>query len=180
MAVDYVARARRLDWRGLRALWQRIESGTADEWAPGRALEHLVLRAFELSGASVRWPYIVHLDGVPVEQIDGAVHAGALSCIVECKDAFESVSIEAIAKIRNQLLRRPASAVGLMFSRGGFSSPALTLARFAAPQTVLLWSGEEIADLLTREDFSMSLVEKYRASVEGGLVTEDRREEGIA
>lgn len=167
MSADYVDRVRRLDWPGLRRLWKAIEAG-ASGWPSGKALEHLVLRAFELSGAAVRWPYPVSIDGAIVEQIDGAVHLDGLSCIVECKDTAEPVTIEVVAKLRNQLLRRPAGAVGLGFSRTGFTESAITLARFVAPQNVLLWNGEEIAYLLEREDFSQGLIRKYRVSIEYG------------
>jgi hypothetical protein len=167
MPVDYVGFVRRMDWPELRLLWKAIDAGTTG-WPPGRALEHLVLRAFELSGAAVRWPYEVPIAGEIVEQIDGAVHLNGLSCIVECKDTAEPVKIEAVAKLRNQLLRRPAGVVGLVFSRNGFTESAITLARFVAPQNILLWGGEEIAYLLEREDFSSGLTSKHRISIEDG------------
>jgi len=90
-----------------------------------------------------------------VEQVDGAVHLHGLSCIVECKDTGEPTRIEAIAKLRNQLLRRPAGA----------------------SQTILLWDGDEIAYLLARGDFAPALLEKYRRSVETGLPIFDIRQE---
>jgi hypothetical protein len=158
MPVDYVHHARQLDWHGLRLLWREIASGSAAGWPPGRALEHLVLRAFELGGAAVVWPYHVIVDHELVEQIDGAVHAHGLSCIVECKDTAGPVNIEAIAKLRNQLLSRPAGAVGLLFSRSGFTLQATMLGRFVAPQTILLWDGNDIAYHLEREDFPAGLV----------------------
>jgi hypothetical protein len=139
MPVDYVNRVRQLDWSGLRRLWKEIEAGSAAGWPPGRALEHLVLRAFELSGATVRWPYPVSIAEETVEQIDGAVHVHlhGLSCIVECKDTAGPINTDAIAKLRNQLLRRPAGTIGLMFSRSGFTHSATVLAEFLAPQCVL-------------------------------------------
>jgi hypothetical protein len=178
MPVDYVDRIRQMDWRALRELWDRIDAG-ASGWPPGEALEHLVLRAFELSGATVRWPYPVPMDGETVEQIDGAVHVHGLSCIVECKDTVAPTKIAAIAKLRNQLLRRPATAIGLLFSRGGFTESANTLARFAAPQNVLLWGGEEIAYSLQQENFTSALVTKYRRSIEEGRARFDISREVI-
>lgn len=177
MTVDYVGRVRLLGWQELRRLWEQIETGAVVGWPPGRALEHVVLRAFELSGATVRWPYRVAFEGEVVEQIDGAVHLHGLSCIVECKDTGEPTRIEAIAKLRNQLLRRPAGAVGLLFSRSGFSEPAVLLTGIVAPQTILLWDGDEIAYLLARGDFAPALLEKYRRSVETGLPIFDIRQE---
>ena len=174
--MDYLGRIRQMDWQGLRLLWREIESGTA-AWPPGRALEHLVLRAFELSGATVRWPYTVPIAGETVEQIDGAVHVHGLSCIVECKDSAARLNIDAIARLRNQLLRRPAGAVGLLFSRSGFTEAAVTLAAFLAPQTILLWGGWEIAYLLHQENFSLALLEKYRLTIEDGPPGYNARQE---
>jgi hypothetical protein len=173
MPVDYVRRARQLDWQGLRVLWRDIEAGASAGWPPGRALEHLVLRAFELSGAAVRWPYHVRVVDELVEQIDGAVHVHGLSCIVECKDTAAPLNIDAIAKLRNQLLSRPAGAIGLIFSRSGFTRPAMMLTGFLAPQTILLWDGNDIAYHLEREDFSAGLVQRYRRSIENGMVKYD-------
>lgn len=173
MPIDYVRRVRQLEWQDLRLLWRQIESGTVDGWPPGRALEHLVLRAFELSGASVAWPYQVRVGDEVVEQIDGAVHVHGLSCIVECKDTAAPVNIELIAKLRNQLLSRPAAAIGLLFSRNGFTLPATVLARFVAPQTILLWDGNDIAYHLEHENFSAGLVQRYRHSVENGMMKYD-------
>lgn len=168
MPADYVSRIRQLGWPGLRELWSRIERGAATGWPPGKALEHLVLRAFELSGATVRWPYPVSVGEETVEQIDGAVHVGGLSCIVECKDTVEATNTDAIAKLRNQLLRRPAGVIGLMFSRAGFTPSAVVLADFMAPQCILPWDGEEIAYMLEKENCTLVLVAKYRRSIEHG------------
>jgi len=117
--------------------------------------------------------------GETVEQIDGAVHIDSLSCLVECKDTVAAVNVEPIAKLRNQLLRRHAGSIGLLFSTRGFTDPALTLAQFLAPQTVLLWSGEEISFLLQREDFCSALLKKYRHSIETGLPDYDTRVEEV-
>lgn len=173
MPADYVLRARQMDWHALRMLWREIEAGSAAGWPPGRALEHLVLRGFELSGADVVWPYLVRVGDEVVEQIDGAVHAHGLSCIVECKDTGAPLSIDAIAKLRNQLLGRPASTVGLMFSRSGFTPAAAVLGRFVAPQTILLWDGNDIAYHLAHEDFAAGLVLRYRHGVERGVMQYD-------
>lgn len=177
MPTDYVKRVQRLDWTGLRALWEKIELRETRGWAAGKALEHLVLRAFELGGATVRWPYEIPLAGATVEQVDGAVHLDSLSCLVECKDTVEKVNAEPLAKLRNQLLRRHAGSIGLLFSTRGFTDPVLTLAQYLAPQTVLLWSGQEISFLLQREDFCSALRKKYQYSIETGLPNYDTRVE---
>jgi Restriction endonuclease len=167
-ATDHVARIRQLDWDGLRDLWDRSEHGWARDWPPGKAFEYLVLRAFELDGAEVRWPFEVSDGNVVLEQIDGAVYAGSLSCLVEAKDSAAPVDITVLAKLRTQLARRPAGTVGLVFSRSGFAASAVALAGFFAPQVVLLWSGSEIEECLEQQGITPILLAKYRECVEEG------------
>jgi hypothetical protein len=167
-ATDYAVRIRALDWDGLRDLWDRTATGTAPGWPPGRAFEYLILRAFELDGATVRFPFEVTLGDAVVEQIDGVVYAGHLSCLIEAKDTADAVDIDALAKIRTQLTRRPGGTFGVVFSRSGFTSPAVALAGYFAPQTVLLWSGTEIEECLSNESFAAVLLAKHRECVEEG------------
>jgi hypothetical protein len=109
-------------------------------------------------------------EGETVEQIDGAVHWASLSCLVESKDFRDKlVNIEPIAKLRNQLLRRPASALGLVFSRTGFTRAARYLARFNAPQAILLWDGEEVEFAIKQRRICEYLFEKYCVCVEHGI-----------
>jgi hypothetical protein len=169
LASDYEQRVLSYGWEQLRDLWQGIEARNTIGWDPGKALEYMVLRAFELEGVEVTYPYSVVLEDEELEQIDGALYVNGLACIVECKDLAGRVNIEPIAKMRNQLLRRPASAIGVVFSHGGFTSTATTLARYIAPQTVLLWTGEEIGYALDHCCFSAGLTRKYRACVEQGV-----------
>lgn len=150
-------------------LWNSIKSGTTPGWASGKAFEYLVLRAFQLEGADVRWPYSVKMDGDEIEQIDGVVYTDGLACLIECKDQSTSSNIEPIAKLRNQLLRRPGTVIGVVFSRQGFTDPAATLARFTAPQTILLWTGEEVEFALRRGYMRSGLLSKYRVCIERGL-----------
>lgn len=170
---DYKSRIRTMGWARLRALHERLIEGRLEGWEPGKAFEYLILRAFELEGAGVTWPYVIQLSpseaSGDTEQIDGAVYVDGLACIVEAKDTSKTVPIDPIAKMRNQLLRRPSSSVGLIFSRGGFSQAALTLVRFVGPQTILLWKGDEVAHALKHRAFREGLQKKYRLSVEQGL-----------
>jgi hypothetical protein len=93
-AEDYENMIEALQWEGLRALWEAIEQrSTTPQWEAGKAFEYLVLRAFQLDGAEIKWPYRVQLFGEEVEQIDGAVHCAGLSCLVESKDLTENVAI---------------------------------------------------------------------------------------
>ncbi len=169
-AVDYEKMIKSLQWDGLRSLWRDIEDRQTLGWDAGKAFEYLVLRAFELDGAEVKWPYRVKLFGEEVEQVDGVIYSGGLSCLVESKDfADKPVDIAPIAKLRNQLLRRPASTIGLIFSRTGFTDPATHLSYFSLPQTILLWDGEELKYALEREVMCEFLTLKYRVCVEDGL-----------
>jgi hypothetical protein len=92
-----IARMQAMNWRELQRLWKQLEGGVSNEWAPGKALEHLILRAFQLDGANVSWPYRVALQGQEIEQIDGAVFCEGISCLIECKDTASPVNIEPIA-----------------------------------------------------------------------------------
>ncbi len=87
-------------------LWQQIQIGETPDWDAGKALEYLVLRAFELEEASVTYPYTIQTGGTLIEQIDGAVYCDGFACLVECKDQNDNVSIAPVAKLRNQLLRK--------------------------------------------------------------------------
>ena len=166
---EYEAKIANYNWDDLIQLWSEIESGDTPGWDTGKALEYLVLRAFELDGAEVTWPYSVRVDGDELEQIDGVVYSEGLACIIECKDSSTKVNIEPIAKLRNQLLRRPTTTIGSVFSRNGFTEAAITLARFVSPQTILLWGGEEINYSLQNKNKSRFLIKKYRYCIEYGL-----------
>ena len=137
-------------------------------WNAGKALEYLIIRAFELEGCTVRYPYSVMLDETEVEQVDGVVYFEHYSIMIETKDWSTSVNIEPIAKIRNQLLRRLVNTIGLIFSQQGFTEPAATLARFTAPQTILLWDGKELTWALNEHKMRESFQKKYRSSIEDG------------
>ncbi|AFY47888.1 hypothetical protein Nos7524_2035 [Nostoc sp. PCC 7524] len=165
--ADYQARIITYGWDDLRILWSEIKTkSTSTFWDEGKALEYLVLRAFQLDGAEVAWPYTVKIQDTIVEQIDGVVYTDGLACLVECKDTAKEVNIEPIAKLRNQLLRRPATALGSVFSRSGFTEAAVTLTGFVAPQAILLWRGEEIEYSLTNQCICRFLVKKYRVCVQ--------------
>lgn len=113
---EYQAEIRRLKWPGIKALWGHVIAGKVDKWwEEGKAFEYLVVRMFELDMADVTWPYTVHLfDGTANEQIDGVARFGGLHWVIESKDENENIAIDPIAKLRNQLLRRPWGTVGLV------------------------------------------------------------------
>ncbi|MEP1080140.1 restriction endonuclease [Leptolyngbya sp. PL-A3] len=177
MATDaeYRQQIQTYDRGQLIELWQAIAARNTPGWDSGKAFEYLILRAFELEDAEVTYPYSVVLEEEEVEQIDGVIYSNGLACLVECKDLADRVNIEPIAKMRNQLLRRPAATVGMVFSYSGFTYAATILARYVAPQTILLWTGDEIAYALDQQCFSQSLRLKYRVCIEQGTPNYDIR-----
>ena len=174
---EYQSKISEFKWNDLVDLWEAIEAGDTPGWDAGKAFEYLILRAFKLEGAHVLWPYGVTFGDVTgteetgtLEQIDGFIHTNdGLVCLIECKDVANPVNVEPIAKLRNQLLRRPSTAIGIVFSRSGFTVPALQLARFTAPQVILLWGGDEVGFALREKCFCKGLTAKYRVCVAKGL-----------
>jgi hypothetical protein len=168
--TDYRTKIKAYEHGDLLALWQHIQAGNTPDWDSGKAFEYLILRAFELEGAEVRYPYRIQREGEEIEQLDGIIYSDNLACLVESKH-FQTIptNFEPIAKLRNQLLRRPAATIGMVFSFSGFTAPALLLAEFVAPQTILLWNGNEISFALERQIFRASLIKKYRYAIEHGM-----------
>jgi hypothetical protein len=177
-AERYTTTIRRLKHAGLLGLWNGIKSGNTPGWPPGIAFEYLVLRAFELEKAEVRYPYNVRLRSGIYEQIDGVIYAPGINAIVEAKDRGP-LTVEPVAKMRNQLHRRPSGAIGIIFSRGGFTLPALALAQHLAPRTILLWPENEIDLALMKGKMLTGLTIKYRMAVEFGIPDSSLLEEGI-
>jgi len=168
---EYIKQVRKFkNHAALLRFWQAIREGTPlPGWPAGRAFEFLILRAFEIERAEVTWPYEVRLEGMVVEQVDGAVHRGGLFCLIEAKDYNEAIDYEPIAKLRDKLARRPPATIGLVFSKRGFSSPAKTLAKYLVPQRILLWEGNEVEFALGRKGMWAGLQRKFRYAVEHGL-----------
>lgn len=183
---EYQKRIEKWNWPELDALWSQIQQCDTPSWDPGKALEYLILKAFELEQSEVRWPYSVDLMGVKnVEQIDGAVYVEGIHCLVECKDYSKekqklNIDFEPIAKLRSQLARRPSHTIGLLFSSGGFTKPAMTLANFTQPQTILLWNGGEIDYCLKKRCFVQPLKAKIRRCIEFGVSDFDVTIEDLA
>jgi hypothetical protein len=158
-----------MGWADLRDLWAKIQNGIATGWDSGRAFEYMIPRAFQLDGARIKWPYRILLHEEIVEQIDGLVEAAGLHCLLESKDWSRPISIDPIAILRNQLLRRPATTIGMIFSRSGYTEAASLLASYLGGQTILLWHPGEITLALSKERIVPLLEAKYRACVESGI-----------
>jgi hypothetical protein len=126
-----------MSWRDLIALWGQIRDGHTPDWHEGKALEHLVIRALKLSKLEADYPYDVPPRGRAFEQIDGIVHLNCHTFLIECKDQ-EPLDIEAIAKVRNQLLRRLDTTFGCVFTAGRFTTAALILADILVPHPVVV------------------------------------------
>jgi hypothetical protein len=160
-------------------MYRQLKSGDSlSDWPAGKAFEYLVLRAFEMEGAEITWPFSVRWEGNELEQIDGAVQDGGLFCLLEMKDYQKSINFDAIAKLRSRLARRPTQAMGAIFSMHGFTDPAKVLAQFATPINVLLWDADDIEYGLTRRAMRTGLQKKFRHAIEHGfsdysLQTED-------
>jgi len=168
---QYKIKIQRNKRNGLLKLWNKILIDNTPGWESGKAFEFLILRAFELEGAIIRWPYSVAMFGKNVEQIDGAIHFDdiGISVLTEFKDYSKNLNIEPMAKLRNQLLRRPSNAIGSVFSTEGFTEPALILSQFSAPQTILLWEKNHIDYCLKNGKFKIGLIKKYRHAIEEGF-----------
>ena len=164
----YEDEIQKYDGPSLLNLWRSHLDGTMGDsiWESGKLFEYTVLRAFQLEGAIVRWPYSVKIDDEVVEQIDGAVTINGYHILIECKDWAKSVSIEPFAKMRNQLLQRPANVIGCIFSRSGYTDPAIGLSRFCSPQTILLWQNDELECCIEHGKMSDGLEIKLRKAAE--------------
>lgn len=160
--IEYEKKISEYGWDALLSLWKLIEDRKNDnEWGAGKAFEYLILRAFQLDGLKVRWPYNVG----GLEQIDGVVYSDGIAFLIECKDHVEPVNIEPIAKLNHQLSRRPPNAMGIVFSYSGFTVPAVTL----TPPNILLWGGDEVDYAIQRRYMRGSLTEKYCHCIENGF-----------
>ena len=54
--AEYQARIQGYDRSQLLTLWDHIQNNDTPDWEPGRALEYLVVRSFELESAEVAYP----------------------------------------------------------------------------------------------------------------------------
>jgi hypothetical protein len=169
--AEYRQRMKKYDWEKLEKLWNKLNSERRPirYWDDGKALEYLIIKAFELDGAQVEWPYEIRTDQGIEEQIDGVIYSNGISCLIECKDQRDNVNIEPIAKLRNQLLRRPASAIGSIFITSEYTDSTVILASHLAPQTILLWFKNEIDIVIRDRKICDFLMKKYKKSIERGI-----------
>jgi len=176
-ASEYQKRVLALDHAGILKMWESVQTdqGPAD-WPQGIALEYVILRAFQLEGAKVTWPFLVYPPRnrqqpgkVKLEQIDGAIYFAGYSFLVEAKDRDDPIDFGAVAKLKAQLLRRPHSVFGAVFSISEFTDAALALADLLPPPNVLLWGGPEIDLALRRQRLCAGMERKLRYAIEHGF-----------
>ncbi|MCC7422267.1 MAG: restriction endonuclease [Planctomycetaceae bacterium] len=156
----------------LKQLWNLIrQEQDIEGWSKGRAFEYLVIRAFELEGATIGWPYRVNYPQRfgTMEQIDGYVHLEGVTFLIESKDYSDPMSIEAIAKLRFRLEGRPAATMGVVFARSNFSLPTEVFAQFCSPLNVLLWSADDLDYAIEEGTMIKGLRDKYDFAVKFGL-----------
>jgi hypothetical protein len=138
---------------------------------PGKALEYLIIRSFDIDGIKVRWPYDIATPQKvgTVEQVDGFVHLGDRGFIVEAKDLASPVSIETVAKLRFRLESRPPGTMGLIFSMKDYTSPAELLTQFAMPRNIILWGRDDIDYGISADRMKIGLEKKIDFILEYGL-----------
>ncbi|QRN96337.1 restriction endonuclease [Archangium violaceum] len=161
----YVGWVRSMGRAGLFDLWERVKKGEdLSPWSPGRAFEFLILRAFQLEGAQVIWPFRGEW-----EQVDGAIYVEGLSCLLECKHWREPVDFSPIAKLKVRVDRRPPPVVGLFFSARDFTLPARQELHAHSLRNVLLWGTRDV-DLALRNGMRTALGIKWRKAVEEAVM----------
>ncbi len=163
---EYQSEIQKLNLKQLKRFWNKKQPG----WDAGKVFEYSIIRAFELDGATVTYPYCVSNSAGVFEQIDGAIHLDNLSVLVESKNygKKKALDIEPLAKLQVRLLRRPASVIGCIFSTSCFTWPAQLLVDTLEPKTILLWDKEDIEDCFKNGHFVKVLLEKYRCAIERG------------
>lgn len=166
----YRGRVSRLGTRELCRMYDVLCAGdNLPGWPPGRALEYLVLRAFQLEGAKVTWPYEVRHRDVLLEQVDGAVYCDGLTCLIETKAYAQPLDYLPVSRMKARLLRRPRTVLGAVFTLEGFTEAFVLLAETLPPPDVLLWSGKDIAWALRRRAMRTGLRRKHRYAIEHGF-----------
>ena len=140
-------------------------------WADGKAFEYLIIRAFQLEGLSVRWPFqVVYPQKFgTMEQLDGVVYLGDRPFLVESKDLSEPAAIESVAKLRFRLEARPPGTMGILFSVRNFSLPTEVFTQFASPLNVILWGSRDIDFALPAGSMEDGLRKKLEYANEWGL-----------
>lgn len=158
-----IKRIQTYDWAKLERLWVKIKAGVKTRWPDGKALEYMFVRAFDLEGAEVVYPYN-NLALRAQEQLDGYVFVKDLGVgfIIECKDWSVNVSFDELAKLHGRLLYRMSSTYGIFLSKTGYTSSAMELTYMVNPHNILLWSSDDIDECFKNHKFLKALQYKYQ------------------
>lgn len=156
-------RVQRYDWAKLESFWQRIKNKKTSKWSSGKALEYMLVRAFDLSGAEVVYPYNNNVLTAQ-EQFDGFVFVKELGAgfLIECKDWQVNVPFDELAKLHGRLSYRTSSTYGIFLSRTGFTASAVEMMYMMHPHNILLWSFNEIDECFKNHKFLEALKYKYQ------------------
>ena len=160
---ELLSTIRSYNWEKLKKLWAQIRIGNTPGWANGKALEYMFVRAFDMEGAEVVYPYTNDV-GNAKEQIDGYVFVKKLGAgfLIECKDWKEKVSFEELAKLHGRLTYRMSSTFGLFLSKNGFTPSAVEMMFMMHPHNILLWSFDEIDECFINHKFMKALKYKFQ------------------
>lgn len=154
---------RTYNWEGLKRLWLKVQKHNTPGWEAGKALEYMIIRAFDLEGVEVAYPYSNKVINAQ-EQFDGYVFIKDLGVgfIFECKDWAKNVAFDELAKVHGRLTYRTPTTFGVFVSRNGFTPSATELMYMMHPHNVLLWSFEDIEECFKHHKFVKALKYKYQ------------------
>lgn len=154
---------RSCNWTKLKKFWTQIKRGNTPGWASGKALEYMLVRAFDLEGAEVVYPYNNDVQTAK-EQLDGYIFVKELGAgfLIECKDWKDKASFDELAKLHGRLTYRMSSTYGIFLSKSGFTASAVELMFMMHPHNILLWSFDEIDECFKNHKFMKALKYKYQ------------------
>lgn len=153
-------------------IWESVKAGErVSGWPPGKAFEYVVVRAFDLEGAKVIWPFEVTYPQKfgTMEQVDGVVYLGERAFLLESKDLSEPAAATELARLRMRLESRAPGTMGVLFSTQNFTLPVEVFAQFAAPLNVLLWGRNDLNVALMDGSMVTGLRAKLARATESGL-----------
>ena len=173
-AKDLETVARAWERADLLRIWEAIKAGQPIAgWPPGKAFEYLVVRAFDIEGARVLWPFeVVYPQKFgTMEQVDGVVYLGERPFLLESKNLSEPMAVEAVARLRMRLESRPPGTMGVLFSVQKFTLPTEIFTQFVTPVNVLLWERKALDVALADASMVGTLRAKLEYAIEHGLPT---------
>lgn len=158
----FIKRIQTYDWAKLERLWEKVRDGKKTRWSDGKALEYLFIRAFELEGIDVEYPYCNKVEKYE-EQVDGylSTRNPEVSFLVECKDWSNKVTFDELAKLNSRLSYRIPSVLGVFVSMSDYTPSAMELLFMMQPRRIILWSKNDINECFKHHKFTKALIHKY-------------------